>query len=444
MSDGSANRAMQTDESLILLRQGTLLINLALCAFLGAVFVLTPLRAVQRAEGVSFLQGLSMLPVAPWSVSFAALALLAFVAVDLAYRCGKLGNGRLAFWLEPGFALLVVLALHLDYNGLLLLAVVNLVDGLRGRGRILFLGAMTSLYLLTSLDVLQSSLGMVSVSEYLAYYEGQPRQLMQTAIGLLSALNLILFIAYMVVLVGRRTEENAAIRRLNGELARANDKLSVLNGQLKEYAAESERMAETRERNRLAREIHDTLGHALTGITAGADACIEMMDISPEMARKQMKLIAKTARAGMNEVRRSVSALRPDALERFRLSEALDKLCSEMQQTSHATIRLDVQPTDMRLSQDEEDAVYRIVQESVTNAIRHGHATEIDVHLSCQERRMTIVVQDNGIGCAKIEQGFGLRHMRERLRLLGGSLRVNGENGFRIEACIPLRWGDEI
>ena len=98
----------------------------------------------------------------------------------------------------------------------------------------------------------------------------------------------------------------------------------------------------------------------------------------------------------------------------------------------------------MRLSQDEEDAVYRIVQESVTNAIRHGHATEIDVHLSCQERRMTIVVQDNGIGCAKIEQGFGLRHMRERLRLLGGSLRVNGENGFRIEACIPLRWGDEI
>ena len=104
MSDGSANRAMQTDESLILLRQGTLLINLALCAFLGAVFVLTPLRAVQRAEGVSFLQGLSMLPVAPWSVSFAALALLAFIAVDLAYRCGKLGNGRLAFWLEPGFA----------------------------------------------------------------------------------------------------------------------------------------------------------------------------------------------------------------------------------------------------------------------------------------------------------------------------------------------------
>lgn len=435
---------MQKDESLTLLRQVMLLINLALCAFISAVFVLTPLRAAQRAEGVHFLQGLSSLPAAPWSVTFAAMGFAAFVVMDLLCRRGKLGSGRLALWLEPVFALIVILALHLDYNGLLLLAVVNLVDRLRGRGRLLFLAAMTSLYLLTSLDVLRSGLGMVSVSEYLAYYEGQPRQLMQSAIGLLSALNLILFLGYMVILVGRRTEENAAIRRLNGELERANEKLSVLNVQLKNYAAESERMAETRERNRLAREIHDTLGHALTGITAGADACIEMMDISPDMARKQMELIAKTARAGMNEVRRSVSALRPDALERFRLSEALAKLCSEMQQTSHAEIRLEMQQTDLRLSQDEEDAVYRIVQESVTNAIRHGHATEINVCLSCQERRMSIVVQDNGIGCAKIEQGFGLRHMRERLRLLGGSLRVDGTNGFRIEADIPLRWGDEV
>lgn len=285
--------------------------------------------------------------------------------------------------------------------------------------------------------------GRFRVSEYLTYYDGQLRQLMQTAIGLLSALNLILFVAYMVVLVGRRTEENAAIRRLNDELGQANDKLSVLNMQLKVYAAESEHMAETRERNRLAREIHDTLGHALTGIIAGADACIQMLEISPEMARRQMERIAETARAGMNEVRRSVNALRPDALERFRLSEALAKLCSEMQQTSHADINLYIQPEELRLSQDEEDAVYRIVQESVTNAVRHGHATEIEVCLTGKNRHLTITVQDNGIGCAVIEQGFGLRHMRERLRLLGGSLRYSGDSGFRIEASIPLRWGDE-
>ena len=434
---------MRKDESLTLLRQTMLLINLVICVFFSAIFVLTPLYAVQRAEGLSFLQGLGSLPAAPWDVTFVVLGFLAFLAVNLAHRCSWMSSSLPAIFLEPVFALVVIFALHLDYNGLLLLTVVNLVDSLRGRGRLLFLSTMISLYLLTSLDVLRSGLGMVSVSEYLTYYDGQLRQLMQTAIGLLSALNLILFVAYMVVLVGRRTEENAAIRRLNDELGQANDKLSVLNMQLKVYAAESEHMAETRERNRLAREIHDTLGHALTGIIAGADACIQMLEISPEMARRQMERIAETARAGMNEVRRSVNALRPDALERFRLSEALAKLCSEMQQTSHADINLYIQPEELRLSQDEEDAVYRIVQESVTNAVRHGHATEIEVCLTGKNRHLTITVQDNGIGCAVIEQGFGLRHMRERLRLLGGSLRYSGDSGFRIEASIPLRWGDE-
>ena len=107
-------------------------------------------------------------------------------------------------------------------------------------------------------------------------------------------------------------------------------------------------MAETRERNRLAREIHDTLGHALTGITAGADACLQMLEISPEMAKKQMERIAATAREGMNEVRRSVRALRPDALERMQLTDAIAKLCTEMQATSQAEIMLDLQAEDLR------------------------------------------------------------------------------------------------
>ena len=435
---------MQKGDGLTLLRQTMVLINLALTLFLCAVFMLTPWRAMHRAESIDFLQGLSDVPAPPWGFSLAIVGFAAFLAVDFLYRYGRLGNGRSAFLLEPLFAVVVILTLQLEDTGLLLLCVVNLVNGLHGRGRVLFLAAMTGLYLLTCLDVLQAMLSMVPLSEYLAYYEGQAQQLMQTAIGLLSTLNLILFVGYMVLLVGQRTEENAAIRRLNGELAHANDQLSVLNRQLKAYAAQSERMAETRERNRLAREIHDTLGHALTGITAGADACIQMMDISPEMARKQMELIAETARAGINEVRRSVSALRPDALERFQLSEALVKMCQEMQQTSHANIELFMQPTDMRLSSDEEDAVYRIVQESVTNAIRHGHATRIEVNLFGQDRQLSIVVQDNGVGCAQIEPGFGLRHMRERLRLLGGSLQFSGGDGFRIQATIPLRWGDEI
>ena len=129
-------------------------------------------------------------------------------------------------------------------------------------------------------------------------------------------------------------------------------------------------------------------------------------------------------------------ALRPDALERMQLTDAVAKLCAEMQTTSQAEITLDLQTEDLRLSPDEEDAVYRIVQESITNAIRHGHATAVRVRIAAEERRLGITVTD------KIEPGFGLRHMRERLRLLNGTLKVKSEKGFELHAEIPLRWGD--
>ena len=113
----------------------------------------------------------------------------------------------------------------------------------------------------------------------------------------------------MVLFISQQTSEKQEILNLNRQLQQANEQLRV-------YAEESAHTAQVQERNRLAREIHDTLGHVLTGITAGADACIQMMDDSPEMARHQMELIADTARDGMNDVRRSVKALRPDSLEK--------------------------------------------------------------------------------------------------------------------------------
>ena len=109
----------------------------------------------------------------------------------------------------------------------------------------------------------------------------------------LSALEMILFILYMVLFISQQTSEKQEILNLNQQLQQANEQLRI-------YAEESAHTAQVQERNRLAREIHDTLGHVLTGITAGADACIQMMDDSPEMARHQMELIADTARNGMN------------------------------------------------------------------------------------------------------------------------------------------------
>lgn len=215
------------------------------------------------------------------------------------------------------------------------------------------------------------------------------------------------------------------------------------NLRLEQYAEESVKMTETRERNRLAREIHDTLGHALTGIITGIEACETLMDVAPEATKVQLGAIAEVARQGMTDVRRSVKALRPDALEKFNLEEALTQTMEEMRLATNARIEYRCTTSLKGFNEDEEEIIYRIVQECITNSIRHGKADRITIDIDREYNMLNIRIKDNGIGCKKIEKGFGLHHMDERLRMLQGTLQYSGEDGFLVEAQIPIRWGTE-
>ena len=309
---------------------------------------------------------------------------------------------------------------------------VDMVDDPRSLRQKRFLSAMIVVYLFCNMDAATSALHAVTLKQYLAFYSLHTRSVLQLVIESLSALEMILFILYMVLFISQQTSEKQEILNLNQQLQQANEQLRI-------YAEESAHTAQVQERNRLAREIHDTLGHVLTGITAGADACIQMMDDSPEMARHQMELIADTARNGMNDVRRSVKALRPDSLEKENLSGALNKMCTSMAQSSGAQIQLEESLAGLTLSQDEEDCVYRTVQEGITNAIRHGHATRVHVRCHIEDGVLEVSVRDNGIGCKSVTPGFGLQHMQERMLMLGGTFWYENSDGFCIRAEIPLR-----
>ena len=313
-----------------------------------------------------------------------------------------------------------------------LFAIVDMVDDPRSLRQKRFLSAMIVVYLFCNMDAATSALHAVTLKQYLAFYSLHTRSVLQLVIESLSALEMILFILYMVLFISQQTSEKQEILNLNQQLQQANEQLRI-------YAEESAHTAQVQERNRLAREIHDTLGHVLTGITAGADACIQMMDDSPEMARHQMELIADTARNGMNDVRRSVKALRPDSLEKENLSGALNKMCTSMAQSSGTQIQLEESLAGLTLSQDEEDCVYRTVQEGITNAIRHGHATRVQVRCHIEDGVLEVSVRDNGIGCKSVTPGFGLQHMQERMLMLGGTFWYENSDGFCIRAEIPLR-----
>ncbi|MCR5054536.1 MAG: sensor histidine kinase [Lachnospiraceae bacterium] len=251
-------------------------------------------------------------------------------------------------------------------------------------------------------------------------------------------LNTFLFISYMIALVRIQRSENARIRVLNEQLKDANIKLE-------EYSKESALMAQTQERNRLAREIHDTIGHSLTGIVTGIEACIVLFDKDSELVKKQLNAIAEVARRGMEDVRRSVRALKPDGLEKLPLDLAIENMIDEMGRSTGINLTYDCSVTLRNVfGEDEEEAVFRTVQEGITNSIRHGKPENIHISVSRKDSRLKITVKDDGVGCMEPKKGFGLTHMEERINMLGGSVYYDGTDGFLLEAEIPIRWGTEV
>lgn len=138
-----------------------------------------------------------------------------------------------------------------------------------------------------------------------------------------------------------------------------------------------------------------------------------------------------------------MKALRPDALETLDLKHALIRMMEETKRSTSVKILYEIGTKLKGFDKDEEDVIYRIVQESITNAIRHGKADQIWVRIDRDFNMLKIHIKDNGTGCDSIQKGFGLHHMEERLNMLHGSLSYNGADGFTVDAHIPIRWGTE-
>ena len=124
------------------------------------------------------------------------------------------------------------------------------------------------------------------------------------------------------------------------------------------------------------------------------------------------------------------------------LRDDVRKMLKDMGETAKVEIVFDNQVHPLNFHEDEEEVIYRVIQEATTNAIRHGKASYIKIGISKVDQWLTIAVKDNGCGCSEVKPGFGLKHMRERLAMLNGTLECSSESGFLVAANIPIRWGE--
>ncbi len=220
--------------------------------------------------------------------------------------------------------------------------------------------------------------------------------------------------------------------------------------QLRAYADEVEELAVTRERNRLAREIHDTLGHYLTILAVQLETALKLEERGDPHLHKELAEARRMASECLTEVRRSVAALRPADPTAHSFAEALGQLAAEFEAVLPDTdVVLDIEgpvqalPTELRV------ALYRCVQEALTNVRKHAHATKVLVRVRVNERRAELTVLDNGIGESASADGhtagFGLLGMRERIALLNGTVTAHAEpnQGWRVEVSLPVPGGSE-
>ena len=404
---------------------------------LMAFMCLTQDRINLSMTARSFLEQAGAIPT-PSPIIFCTTtgAFAVFALLSRLYRTQKNPHARYVLLaVEIVICMLLMRILNLSYDGVVLLVVADLMYRYEGRHHeYILLAAMICLYFMANYDMAFFRTQIVSFEAYANYYSADAKAVILAIRNTLYSGNVVLFMFYVIMLVKNKHEEKERIRLLNEKLEEANQRLRA-------YAIEVAQMAETRERNRLAREIHDTLGHALTGIAAGLDACIMTLEVAPEVTKRQLNKIRDAAKKGITDVRRSVKKLRPDDLERLPFQEALKEMTRNYSESSGMEITFDIFSWSEHLRQDQEDVIYRVLQECITNAKRHGHATRVKITIGGNENYLLIVIADNGVGCDCVKAGFGLKHMRERLELLHGTIHYWSDEGFIVEAMIPLNGG---
>ena len=436
---------MKTERTLTNIASAMFALNFSILAFYALICVATTYRICESMGAHDFLNSVRQMPQYPWQMPIQSLslyALLCGVSFFKSFHSIERFPFRVTiFAVEVALCAGIIASVNFYYNGVALLVLADLVHYIRGsKMRLCIIIILSLMFAFGRYEIVEQFTNGIAFGAYLDYYNPLTQSWFTGLESLMVCLNILLFVLYMILLFISQKDENARIRKLNEQLNQAND-------QLRDYAVNMERMAEMRERNRLAREIHDTLGHTLTGIIMCADAGLALFEVAPEESRKRIEVVAQSARDGLTDVRRSIKALRPDALERFTLEEALEGLVENFRLTTSAQITYLQEAEELKLDLDEEDALYRVVQEGLTNAVRHGKADRIEIRITRAKNVVSVRVRDNGTGCTGPEEGFGLRHMRERLEMLGGTLSygnleknaADGYTGFYITVSLTVR-----
>jgi signal transduction histidine kinase len=255
---------------------------------------------------------------------------------------------------------------------------------------------------------------------------------------------MMLLVGYVIIqLVSIQREQREALETAYKQQAEANVRLQ-------RYAVTLEELTISRERNRLARELHDTLAHSLSAVIVQLEAVRSLWALDPAAAQDMLDKADETARRGLTEARRALRDLRASPLQDLGLTLALRELAKTAAERAGASLALHIPERRLEnLPPNVEQGVYRIAQETLENIVRHSEAREITFRIQQTDRDLSLTISDDGRGidsevlrrtAVGSPDGFGLRGMKERAAFIGGRLEIaeQEEQGTVIHLEVPL------
>lgn len=223
--------------------------------------------------------------------------------------------------------------------------------------------------------------------------------------------------------------------------------LTDANLKLMHHSATLEQLAVTRERNRLARELHDTLAHTLSALAVQLEAVDALWPTKPDQAHARLEKSIEMTRTGLTETRRVLQDLRASPLEDLGLALALRNLVASTAARAGLELDVHIAPQLGSVSPDIEQAVYRIAQEALANVANHANARHLTVQLSSSAAQLTLTVSDDGGGFksddAPNAHRLGIKGMRERAEMVGGQLEVESQPGQGTIVMFSVRTTDD-
>jgi signal transduction histidine kinase len=239
------------------------------------------------------------------------------------------------------------------------------------------------------------------------------------------------------------TLAGAIIVRLSKLQRLQRQELIQKNRQLTYYATTLEQLALSRERDRLARELHDTLAHTLSAVSVQLKA-LEVLWDNPDSAHQTLAKTQELTRHGLHEARRALSALRAGPLEELGLGLALKQLVEQLTERSHLQVKLEISSQLNDLRPEVEQQVYRIMEEGLNNVIQHSSAKTVEISLEKSKRNLYLQIADDGIGFNPEKSAnvghYGLLGMQERAHLIDGKLTIfsKSQQGTTIKLDVNL------